>query len=544
LDADLDTLLIALYVELDDRIIPASHPRRTRRGPGRPPLVTDAELLCLAVAQVLRYNDEHHWLRAAPARVGHLFPRLLKHCEYNERCKKAANLLEAALRRPADATPGSAEPLRLMDATPIGCGQSKTTTLEPVRLRRLRLRISALTLVLGDQTAADNHPGRHGHRVQPGEPETGRRTRPDPTMNWQGRPLTSHEVIVQSIVATTTRAGLRVHAQLDTNTYETGVRISDRQVSVLPLRRHDWHPDWNYTLLPQPFEQVNTTPDPFDQPSPDLTWLRHPALTGLSEPDWEILLTALLTLHDQQRGTSLHQRRGHRPRQAAPGPASGLAADDLVRPGGAPLGVGLERTRPIVGTEHDRHPVAQQRADDGEAGVEPDLEEEIAGAVAEGRVAADEGSDQDRQQQGADGAQEPVGDQPVEGLFALSGAERPAREGETDQGEHDDRRPAFDAVVVLEREADDQAGHHVDREEPDRQRRDREPALLPHLSSPENLGRDRNARCLSRACLPVIFADDAARVAGGRLGVCCQLGRLTEVETAAGGIRLRIMRYA
>ncbi|MEV6843162.1 hypothetical protein [Actinoplanes sp. NPDC051411] len=68
LDADLDTLLIALYVELDDRIIAASRPARARRGPGRPPLVTDAELLCLAVAQVLlRYNDEHHWLRAAPS---------------------------------------------------------------------------------------------------------------------------------------------------------------------------------------------------------------------------------------------------------------------------------------------------------------------------------------------------------------------------------------------------------------------------------------------------------------------------------------------
>ena len=63
--ADLDTLLIALYVELTDRVIPA-HGRR-RRGPGRPLQVTDAELVCLAVAQVLlRYNDERHWLRAAP----------------------------------------------------------------------------------------------------------------------------------------------------------------------------------------------------------------------------------------------------------------------------------------------------------------------------------------------------------------------------------------------------------------------------------------------------------------------------------------------
>lgn len=125
--ADLDTLLIALYVELVDRIIPATSTRR--RGPGRPPLVTDAELVCLAVAQVLlRYNDEQHWLRAAPTRVGHLFPRLLGQSEYNERLKAAAPLMEAVLRWLAEHTPGSAEPLRLMDATPIGCGQSKTTT--------------------------------------------------------------------------------------------------------------------------------------------------------------------------------------------------------------------------------------------------------------------------------------------------------------------------------------------------------------------------------------------------------------------------------
>lgn len=125
--ADLDTLLIALYVELVDRIIPAGRTRR--RGPGRPPLVTDAELVCLAVAQVLlRYNDEHHWLRAAASRVGHLFPRLLRQSECNQRLKTAAPLMEAALRWLAEHTPGTAELLRLMDATPIGCGQSKITT--------------------------------------------------------------------------------------------------------------------------------------------------------------------------------------------------------------------------------------------------------------------------------------------------------------------------------------------------------------------------------------------------------------------------------
>ena len=68
--ADLDTLLTALYVELTDRIIPSRG--LMRRGPGKPPQVTDAELVCLAVAQVLlRYDDERHWLRAAARQVGH-----------------------------------------------------------------------------------------------------------------------------------------------------------------------------------------------------------------------------------------------------------------------------------------------------------------------------------------------------------------------------------------------------------------------------------------------------------------------------------------
>jgi len=74
--ADLDTLLTALYVELSDAIIPSLG--FARCGPGRPPEVTDAELACLAVAQVLlRFDDERHWLRAAPKQVGHRFPRLL-----------------------------------------------------------------------------------------------------------------------------------------------------------------------------------------------------------------------------------------------------------------------------------------------------------------------------------------------------------------------------------------------------------------------------------------------------------------------------------
>jgi hypothetical protein len=73
------------------------------------------------------------------------------------------------------------------------------------------------------------------------------------TMNWRGRPLTSHEVVVQTIAATTTRTGLTVKAVLDDNTYPTGLRITDRQMRELLRRhiiRHEFHGDWNYDVHP------------------------------------------------------------------------------------------------------------------------------------------------------------------------------------------------------------------------------------------------------------------------------------------------------
>ena len=74
------------------------------------------------------------------------------------------------------------------------------------------------------------------------------------SMNWRGRPLTSHDVIVASIAATTTSTGLTVHAELDTDVYPVGVKIPDAQMKALhdtgALQRHDWHPEWNYTLNP------------------------------------------------------------------------------------------------------------------------------------------------------------------------------------------------------------------------------------------------------------------------------------------------------
>jgi hypothetical protein len=142
------------------------------------------------------------------------------------------------------------------------------------------------------------------------------------TMNWRGRPLTSHEVIVQTIAATTTRTGLRVRAELDDSICETGVTVSGRQMDALPMTRHDWHGDWNYTLRPEAYDRDAGAPGPFDQPGPDLAWLCHPALTGLSAAGRDALTASLMTLHDQQREDSLDKRRGHRPRIKA-GPGTG-----------------------------------------------------------------------------------------------------------------------------------------------------------------------------------------------------------------------------
>jgi hypothetical protein len=75
------------------------------------------------------------------------------------------------------------------------------------------------------------------------------------TMNWRGRPLTSHQVVVQTIAATTTRTGLSVQAVLDEGTYPTGLRITDRQMRTLLDRhvtQHEFHGDWNYDIHPTP----------------------------------------------------------------------------------------------------------------------------------------------------------------------------------------------------------------------------------------------------------------------------------------------------
>ena len=70
------------------------------------------------------------------------------------------------------------------------------------------------------------------------------------TQNWRGRPLVSHEVIVNLIANTTTRAGLKIRAELDRGKYPTGIKISDAELASLNLKLDKFHGDWNYTVLP------------------------------------------------------------------------------------------------------------------------------------------------------------------------------------------------------------------------------------------------------------------------------------------------------
>jgi hypothetical protein len=70
------------------------------------------------------------------------------------------------------------------------------------------------------------------------------------TQNWRGKPLVSHEVIVNLIAATTTQSGLRVHAEIDASEYPAGKKVTDAELAEVNLRRHEFHGEWNYTILP------------------------------------------------------------------------------------------------------------------------------------------------------------------------------------------------------------------------------------------------------------------------------------------------------
>ena len=70
------------------------------------------------------------------------------------------------------------------------------------------------------------------------------------TKNWRGKPLTSYQVIVDLVAATTTETGLRILAEWEQGDYPTGTEVTDAELAALPLTGHDWHPEWNYQFTP------------------------------------------------------------------------------------------------------------------------------------------------------------------------------------------------------------------------------------------------------------------------------------------------------
>jgi hypothetical protein len=131
------------------------------------------------------------------------------------------------------------------------------------------------------------------------------------TLNWRGRPLTSYEIVIETIAATTTATGLTVAAVLDTNPYPRR-ELDGALIKALPLTRHAFHGEWNYTLAP-------TEPTPPAEPANGrellpaaaaMDLLTDPALTGISreqlaeiaqrlEPGWPVLAD---TLHQERYG--------------------------------------------------------------------------------------------------------------------------------------------------------------------------------------------------------------------------------------------------
>lgn len=121
MSADLDALLTHLYVLVDD-LLPA------RRRVGRPPRISDSELVCLAVAQVLLdCPAERRFLRLARRRLGHLFPYIPGQSGFNKRLRALAPELLQAITLLARVSPSFCDRLRLLDSTPVPCAASRET---------------------------------------------------------------------------------------------------------------------------------------------------------------------------------------------------------------------------------------------------------------------------------------------------------------------------------------------------------------------------------------------------------------------------------
>jgi hypothetical protein len=172
------------------------------------------------------------------------------------------------------------------------------------------------------------------------------------TMNWRGRPLTSHEVVVNAIAWTRTRTGLRVGAELDTSAYPTGVAVSKAQLEALAIHRHDTHGAWNYAVYPTADPAAAAT-DRSGEPSAParraatLRMLSDPRLTGMGLQDLDRLARQLARPRlprASSAATSSVAAGAVRPRAPTAGPSCPTAtvsrSRDLPAAGVLPAGPG------------------------------------------------------------------------------------------------------------------------------------------------------------------------------------------------------------
>ena len=141
------------------------------------------------------------------------------------------------------------------------------------------------------------------------------------TMNWRGRPLSSHEVVVNTIAATTTRTGLRVVAELDLGSYPTGISVSRERMCALLIQPHEHRGVWNYTITPSTQDETVTAPASADLAQSRRTALQSldiAALTGMSNDQLHALTERLAPLQAAQSEQRNYEMRGGR-RLKAPG---------------------------------------------------------------------------------------------------------------------------------------------------------------------------------------------------------------------------------
>ena len=146
------------------------------------------------------------------------------------------------------------------------------------------------------------------------------------TMNWRGRPLTSHEVVVQTIASTHTRTGLRVEAELDTGAYPLGVSVNTARMQALPIQPHPCRGTWNYTIHPAPADKDSVDGvdgraaggDRQRHRAQALAMLSDPLLTGMGRQELHVLAASLAPAQAAQTEQRCYQQRGG-PRRKAVG---------------------------------------------------------------------------------------------------------------------------------------------------------------------------------------------------------------------------------